>query len=520
MWKSKDFASYNESDIREEFIRPLLHILGYSKNTINDIETEKSLELSVSFQRIGRKVVRIDYVPTIRLKAYWIIEAKAGTPKEMEIGDMLQAYLYATHPEIQASFIVLCNGWQLKIYDVHNYSDWENPVFTINNTDCDDSFDELRDILGADSFLRFQRDNLLQKIHESFETEIDEKELDSFIRNFNKEERNLRKTIKDNSRQLWREIHKEWDEEEAKKIVVLDNKTLINQMELYSDTYRAQQEYMNRIILSNPEERADLLRELSRVYYGRAKASFKCRYLSILFEIYNKKIEVAPSKWHTSVDMSIKDVIDKNLSYWEDNELENALCFLDRTCCRAAGVLVKNWAMEYGIKRAEQKLKTLPKENRLIQNISPAHEIVPYIFFVAEGMWYIFSSIQTSAEIRKQIVLLNELVDSVIEKEGIKNYPNNEHDLFQFERFGNDYDYLYGVTYNIIRNNIDAAKRAGVKIELLQNVIDGKGNLPQFNGIGIADSIDQRDRDIFSIRLMHAFYIGYSIYSSYIEDYN
>ena len=105
-------------DIREEFVRPLLHILGYSKNTINDIETEKSLRLSESFQRIGRKVVRIDYVPTIRLKAYWIIEAKSGDPKEMEIGDMLQAYLYATHPEIQASFIVICNGWELKIESV------------------------------------------------------------------------------------------------------------------------------------------------------------------------------------------------------------------------------------------------------------------------------------------------------------------------------------------------------------------------------------------------------------------
>ena len=271
-------------DIREEFVRPLLHILGYSKNTINDIETEKSLRLSESFQRIGRKVVRIDYVPTIRLKAYWIIEAKSGDPKEMEIGDMLQAYLYATHPEIQASFIVICNGWELKIYDVHNYSDWENPVFSINHLNCERKFGELKEILGSDSFLRFQRDNLMRRIHDSFMTEIDEKELDSFVKSFSQEEKVLRKTIKDNVKQIWREEFEKWDKEEEQRVKTLDVGSLINQMELYSNAYRAEKEYLERIKDAVPERREELLRSLSQTYLGRSKATFKCSYLHILFE--------------------------------------------------------------------------------------------------------------------------------------------------------------------------------------------------------------------------------------------
>lgn len=124
-WKNKDYSTYNEQDVREEFIRPLLYLLGYSKNSINNILTEKQLSLSEPFQRLGRQKIRIDYIPTIRLKAFWILEAKPGEPKKMDVGDMLQAYLYATHPEIQAPYIVLCNGWEIKIYDVHNYSNWK-----------------------------------------------------------------------------------------------------------------------------------------------------------------------------------------------------------------------------------------------------------------------------------------------------------------------------------------------------------------------------------------------------------
>ncbi|MDQ0415661.1 hypothetical protein J2S25_003888 [Mesobacillus stamsii] len=77
-WISLNFKEWNESDIREDFIAPLLRIFGYSKGTVNDIIREKSLRLSKPFHRIGRKNVSIDYIPSVRLKSFWIIEAKPG----------------------------------------------------------------------------------------------------------------------------------------------------------------------------------------------------------------------------------------------------------------------------------------------------------------------------------------------------------------------------------------------------------------------------------------------------------
>ena len=88
-WKSLNFDSWNESDVREDFIAPLLKILGYAKGTVNEIVREKSLNLSEKYHRIGRKQVAIDYVPTVRFKKFWIIEAKPGKPKDMDFGDYL-----------------------------------------------------------------------------------------------------------------------------------------------------------------------------------------------------------------------------------------------------------------------------------------------------------------------------------------------------------------------------------------------------------------------------------------------
>ena len=115
----------------------------------------------------------IDYVPTVRLKSFWILEAKPGHPKKMNVGDMLQAYLYATHPEIQVPYIVLCNGWELEIFYIHQIENWKEPIFTIDNTNCAERFSELREILSVDSILDFQRKRLLEQIKNTFEVEID-----------------------------------------------------------------------------------------------------------------------------------------------------------------------------------------------------------------------------------------------------------------------------------------------------------------------------------------------------------
>ena len=160
-WQSTDFSTWNEKDVKEDFIAPLLKMLGYSKNTVNNISREKSLSLSEPYQRVGRQKIFIDYVPTIRLKAFWIIEAKSGKKKKMGYGDLLQAYLYAIHPEIQAQYIVLINGWKLNVYDSLNISSWKEPIFEIDYKNCKEKFNRLKEILSAEKMLEFLKNRIL-----------------------------------------------------------------------------------------------------------------------------------------------------------------------------------------------------------------------------------------------------------------------------------------------------------------------------------------------------------------------
>lgn len=48
-WENQDFTNWNEMDVREDFIAPLLNILGYSKRTINSVIREKSISLSTPY---------------------------------------------------------------------------------------------------------------------------------------------------------------------------------------------------------------------------------------------------------------------------------------------------------------------------------------------------------------------------------------------------------------------------------------------------------------------------------------
>lgn len=58
-WRKTDFSTYNETDVWGNFIAPLLKLLGYGKNTVNNVLTEQSLKLKEPFQRIVRKNIRI-----------------------------------------------------------------------------------------------------------------------------------------------------------------------------------------------------------------------------------------------------------------------------------------------------------------------------------------------------------------------------------------------------------------------------------------------------------------------------
>ena len=58
---SMDFSNMTEQDVREEYIAPLLTLMGYQKNTDYEVEREEYSSLKDMSIQIGSKNLKLDY---------------------------------------------------------------------------------------------------------------------------------------------------------------------------------------------------------------------------------------------------------------------------------------------------------------------------------------------------------------------------------------------------------------------------------------------------------------------------
>lgn len=467
-WKNTDFSKYNEMDIREEYIAPLLGILGYSKNTINGINREVSLALTEPFQRLGRKMIRIDYVPTIRLKSFWILEAKPGNVKEMDTGDLLQAYLYATHPEVKAEYIVLCNGWKLCIYDVHQIDNWKEPFFEIYSTDCESKFDELSKILSAQTMLAFRRKQLLQQIRNTFEVELDKNQWLDFIREFNSMRYPLEKIIDENVRNLQRTEFQKQEKNRKEKIQNEDIKGLLFWMGMSGPrTNEYQMEYCRRLECADMDERANLLKLLMQQYYGRCNAEFKCDCLGILVYVVKNELEIAKSPFLNEPRAMLCNVITANMTYHKDSKLLNALAYLDKTCCKFAYNFLKKTSLEKLSEMIENKKKHMDIEDIIIERPSAAREMVRYINVFIDFLWLYLSREDSEQDIWTDIHVLEYMINK-LECIEMPKYKDGNNDLLWYDSYGDTFDYLFRVSYLILHDSPAIIEKLDLSEELVR----------------------------------------------------
>jgi len=123
-----DFEGRGESFVEQKFLTPLLECLGYE--THKDYEVIRHGDDGAGFKlkhppvEKGARQVKTynpDYIPTIRKKMFWVIEAKS--PKDVTYpfadGYMVQGLQYGVHPEIQAKYLMVTSGRHTAIHDVH-----------------------------------------------------------------------------------------------------------------------------------------------------------------------------------------------------------------------------------------------------------------------------------------------------------------------------------------------------------------------------------------------------------------
>lgn len=118
-----DFASMNETDVREIIVRPLLHRLGFKHGTQAHIRTEVTLRYDRAF--LGRKnpskdpplTGRADYICDATSYGRWVVEVKAPG-NDLTREDAEQAHTYSAHPEISASHFLLTNGRLFRLFSL------------------------------------------------------------------------------------------------------------------------------------------------------------------------------------------------------------------------------------------------------------------------------------------------------------------------------------------------------------------------------------------------------------------
>jgi hypothetical protein len=150
--------SMNEADVRAEILDPLLRRLGYVKGGEASIEREHKLSYPYLF--LGRKKpgkdLRLrgnaDYTLQVGNHARWTLEAKP--PSEPLDEDVLQqAWSYAIHPEVQASYFAVCNGRLFELYQTS--APWgAAPLLRLAYEELGTKFEQLKAWLGPAQIAR------------------------------------------------------------------------------------------------------------------------------------------------------------------------------------------------------------------------------------------------------------------------------------------------------------------------------------------------------------------------------
>lgn len=413
-WKSIDFTGWNEAAVREGFIIDLLHTLGYRKGTTYDLEFEKPLKLTAPYHRVGRKKVAIDYAPAVRKRHFWIVEAKPGTPRSLAFDDLLQVHLYAVHPEVQARLVVLTNGWQVRVYDALTMASFDDALLVVDQADPEQSFGELRDMLGAQTMLKYQRDRLVSIARDTFASEVD---VDA-LRSFRQEMTNLltaqEATVQQNAQELWVAAWKDGLEKEKRELKDVALSVLFVRMDLPEDSRSVSpDEFVRRVVESPHEQRTALVEELVLKYYGRPHNVFRVLALRAMVNLLELGIEPTAGRFFKSVRATVEGMARTNISYGESNALTNSLCHLDNAAMRTAYKLCSRLGGDYLTGLNSERLAAMTPRERAAERPTVEDLVVPTVAHLQEVLWRRYCSKSPAEEVWSGIWHLKSIEDDL-----------------------------------------------------------------------------------------------------------
>ncbi len=262
-----DFSRWNETEVREHYIIPLLNLLGYKKDCDYDVSSAQSYRLNPLFLQIGSTRVELDYIFSVRKSKFWLIEAKSGYKnikgKKSVIGkkEIDQAYFYSLHPEINCPYFVVSNGWDINIYERDNLREDLEPVLSVSRDSLVDKFLEIDSFIGATQILPHLKNKLLNDVKNVLSAEVYLDRLDEFVKEVERVINEIRPHVLENFRDNAVK-QKKRGEEDFKKLVNQEPLNMIPFTVFNNVSSGGQVEALSNIVLERFEKSAPIERKI------------------------------------------------------------------------------------------------------------------------------------------------------------------------------------------------------------------------------------------------------------------
>ncbi|GBF12453.1 type I restriction enzyme HsdR N-terminal domain-containing protein [Tepidibacillus sp. HK-1] len=332
-----DFSNWSEADVREEYIVPLLKILGYRKELDYSVSREESYKLNPLFLQIGRDRIKLDYICSVRKQKFWIIESKPGGIKDNKVlpaiteEDIAQAHFYSLHPAIDAKFFVVTNGWYLNLYDRDHLNQDLDPILSILHTDLPEKFNQLDSYLGSSQLIFSLKNKLLKDIEVTLSSEVHLDRLDEFVDAVKSSVSKIRPNVLENFRanaKIQEKLRKQALEEFLYKEdldLIVSSLFMSN---LASGTlYRISQIVAKRFIESSPSRQYLFLNKLLLKELRAVTIPYYFHVLIFLLELKKLGMKNLPH-FNTDIDEQILEWIEMCLfHFWKHPELRYLWAF-------------------------------------------------------------------------------------------------------------------------------------------------------------------------------------------------
>lgn len=197
-----EFDGLSEQAIREQWIYPLLMLLGYGLGTRNGVEIPLTLELRPALRMLGSHRWEADYRPTVLGTGLWIIEAKRPDEDPFAPDHLGQAWCYATDPRVRVPLMVMTNGRVIGVFDLTR-EEWDEPVLHMEHRELTERFAELESVLGARQVAEFVRRSQLSYLALALEAQVDEDVLDNTVEDVRGIAERARPRVRANRNELW-----------------------------------------------------------------------------------------------------------------------------------------------------------------------------------------------------------------------------------------------------------------------------------------------------------------------------